>query len=515
MVQLDHPNVVKLVGVVTVGEPLLVVLEYCEKGSLKSYLENNPDVSESQKIRFCKQISLGMEHIHEKNFVHRDLAARNVLLDALMRCRIADFGLAREENDGADAYYRSRSGNLPVRWTAPEALDERKFSESTDVWAAGILFYEIYTKAGLPYDGWSNQRVWVEVSAGYRLPCPESCSKAVYDLMLACWDETPGFRPSFGKLAEQLSDLITDDVEGGYLRISDADSQGTSAQGSELYDNGGQAETRLQQVTSRVVTKDDVGQRVYVEGYNTMGTLMFYGPHQSKAGLRAGVVLDKPIGNNDGTVGGHKYFDCQSGHGVLVNVSKVSLAEPLQPEGEDFAAHYDMGNGEDEVDTTENFSDAHALYDMGQSENVIEEDDSEEPPSGFSTLDSTQLDTAQATIGTDAPALQINQMFEESALEGLTAFGFDEPDDVQMHQRESVPTHPSSTADVGRRVLVEGYGEGVLKYFGPHMTKRGLRCGVALDEAIGNNNGFIGDHAYFTCPDKCGVLVIPTKVTLL
>merc|ERR1712146_590191 len=97
----------------------------------------------------------------------------------------------------------------------------------------------------------------------------------------------------------------------------------------ELYDNGGQAETRLQQVTSRVVTKDDVGQRVYVEGYNTMGTLMFYGPHQSKAGLRAGVVLDKPIGNNDGTVGGHKYFDCQSGHGVLVNVSKVSLAGPF------------------------------------------------------------------------------------------------------------------------------------------------------------------------------------------
>lgn len=47
--------------------------------------------------------------------------------------------------------------------TAPEALEERRFSEKTDVWACGVLFYEIFTRAETPYASWSNQRVWVEV----------------------------------------------------------------------------------------------------------------------------------------------------------------------------------------------------------------------------------------------------------------------------------------------------------------------------------------------------------------
>ena len=52
------------------------------------------------------------------------------------------------------------------------------------------MFYfcvEIWTKAALPYKGFSNQKVWVEVLAGYRLPCPEGCPQNVHDTMLQCW----------------------------------------------------------------------------------------------------------------------------------------------------------------------------------------------------------------------------------------------------------------------------------------------------------------------------------------
>lgn len=69
---------------------------------------------------------------------------------------------------------------MPVRWTAPEALETRKYSVATDVWAYGILLYEIWTKGQTPYDGWSNQKVWVEVQSGYRLPMPAGCSADVY-----------------------------------------------------------------------------------------------------------------------------------------------------------------------------------------------------------------------------------------------------------------------------------------------------------------------------------------------
>ena len=54
--------------------------------------------------------------------------------------------LSDEEN-----YYQSRGGALPVRWTSVEALETRKFSQLSDVWSFGILMYEVWTKAALPY----------------------------------------------------------------------------------------------------------------------------------------------------------------------------------------------------------------------------------------------------------------------------------------------------------------------------------------------------------------------------
>ena len=200
MAQLVHPHIVELIGVVTIGNPVLVVLEFMEYGALKSYLEKN-DITRAQMLMFAGDCAAGLEHIHGKGFIHRDVAARNVLLSSEMRCKISDFGLAREMEED-DTYYRSRGGQLPVRWTAPEALDSHKFSEKTDVWSFGVLCNEIWTKAELPYKGWSNQKVWVEVSAGSRLPQPSAMSRPVYDVLLQCWHEDSHERPTFVFLHE-------------------------------------------------------------------------------------------------------------------------------------------------------------------------------------------------------------------------------------------------------------------------------------------------------------------------
>ena len=88
-----------------------------------------------------------------------------------------------------------------MRWTAIEALENRKFNEKTDVWSCGVLLYEIWTNGMLPYKGWSNQKVWVEVAAGYRLPKPDGCMDEVYKQMLQCWAEEQDGRPTFRELA--------------------------------------------------------------------------------------------------------------------------------------------------------------------------------------------------------------------------------------------------------------------------------------------------------------------------
>lgn len=73
------------------------------------------------------------------------------------------------------------------------------------------------------------------------------------------------------------------------------------------------------------ITIDDIDKRVLVEGYDSVGTLVFYGDHNSKPGKRCGIILDEAIGRNNGTIGGHKYFECEDKKGILVAPYKVKI----------------------------------------------------------------------------------------------------------------------------------------------------------------------------------------------
>lgn len=94
--QFNHPNVVQMFGVVTMGSPHMLVLELCHNGSLLGYLRRHGEGVETfQRIRFLQDIASGMHHLSGKGFVHRDLAARNVLLNAELVAKVADFGQSR------------------------------------------------------------------------------------------------------------------------------------------------------------------------------------------------------------------------------------------------------------------------------------------------------------------------------------------------------------------------------------------------------------------------------------
>ena len=201
MVQFDHPFVVRLIGVVTTEEPLLVLMEYCEHGSLKTYLQSVL-INDMMRYRLAGDCAEGMAYLASHRFVHRDLAARNVLLSSERRAKISDFGLTRETTAVAD-YYRSHGGHIPLRWTAPEAIEHRKFSQQSDAWSFGVLMHEIWTRGETPYVGMNNQQVWVEVLSGYLLPCPARCCEVAYSLMQMCWLPC-GERPLFDELCARL-----------------------------------------------------------------------------------------------------------------------------------------------------------------------------------------------------------------------------------------------------------------------------------------------------------------------
>ena len=234
MSRLSHNNIVKLIGVVTIGNPVMIVIEYCSNGSLKEYFETASPPDEMLQ-RFSMDCALGMAYLASENIVHRDLAARNVLVDSDSRCKISDYGMSRVLDD--KTYYRSFGAALPVRWTAPEALEEQIFTEKSDVWSFGVLLYEIWTNGALPYEGMSERKVWVEVVGGYRMPVPVRCSGRVGRVMAECWRESrdrPWFKDIVRSLELQHRSVPHQQIPKSRIASSSSDLEST-AQSSQSF----------------------------------------------------------------------------------------------------------------------------------------------------------------------------------------------------------------------------------------------------------------------------------------
>ncbi|XP_058238161.1 cytoplasmic tyrosine-protein kinase BMX-like isoform X2 [Hemibagrus wyckioides] len=188
MMKLRHPKLVRLYGVCTECFPIYIVTEFMSNGCLLEYLrQHGKELQPQRLLSMCLDVCEAMAYLEDQQFIHRDLAARNCLVDEDLSVKVSDFGMARYVLD--DQYTSSVGTKFPVKWSAPEVLNYTRFSSKSDVWAFGVLMWEVYSLGKQPYEHYDNTRVTERVMQGHRLYRPQLATDQIYQVMKSCWHE--------------------------------------------------------------------------------------------------------------------------------------------------------------------------------------------------------------------------------------------------------------------------------------------------------------------------------------
>eukprot|EP00730_Choanoeca_flexa_P005658 TRINITY_DN11993_c0_g1_i10.p1 TRINITY_DN11993_c0_g1~~TRINITY_DN11993_c0_g1_i10.p1 ORF type:complete len:1151 (+),score=343.28 TRINITY_DN11993_c0_g1_i10:249-3701(+) len=220
MSRISHSNLVRLVGVSVNHMPWLVVLEFMRYGDLRNLViacaEKQIKLSAAEQLHFMQSICAGMSYLASKRLVHMDLACRNCLIGSRNTLKIGDFGLTRPFDEGVNHYKLkpNMSVKLPAKWLSIEALATMTFSEASDVWAAGVVFWEIVTYGMQPYPQYKNKEMRRLLKQGYRLeqPTEHECSDKMYELMTLCWEADPRERITFQDLGPLVQALLQEEL---------------------------------------------------------------------------------------------------------------------------------------------------------------------------------------------------------------------------------------------------------------------------------------------------------------
>ncbi|KAF8083838.1 hypothetical protein N665_0749s0002 [Sinapis alba] len=164
----DHPNIIRLLQVLQEKDLLIMILEYCDGGTLSSYIKRHGRVEERIARRFMKQIGAGLEIIHDNHIIHRDLKPENILLagsgdESVLK--IADFSLSRKLLPGK--YLETVCGS-PF-YMAPEVLQFQRYNEKADMWSVGAILFELL-HGYPPFSGRNNVQVLRNIKSSLSLP---------------------------------------------------------------------------------------------------------------------------------------------------------------------------------------------------------------------------------------------------------------------------------------------------------------------------------------------------------
>ncbi|XP_075374103.1 LIM domain kinase 1 isoform X4 [Mycteria americana] len=217
---LEHPNVLKFIGVLYKEKRLNFITEYIKGGTLRGLIKNmDSHYPWSQRVSFAKDIAAGMAYLHSMNIIHRDLNSHNCLVRENKSVVVADFGLARLMVDEKNQPEHLKNLKKPDRkkrytvvgnpyWMAPEMINGRSYDEKVDIFSFGIVLCEIIGRVSADPDYLPRTTDFgLNVRGFLDRYCPPACPPSFFPIAVCCCDLDPEKRPSFSKLEQWLEAL--------------------------------------------------------------------------------------------------------------------------------------------------------------------------------------------------------------------------------------------------------------------------------------------------------------------
>ena len=205
LARLKHMHIVQLLGVVDEDMDFFLVLELCEGGSLRSYLDkqNNNRLPLGQLLDWMEQAALPIQYLNKNKIVHKDIKAANYLITKGNILKLSDFGLAKN----VDKTQSNATSRGTWAWMAPELLKDGMLSITFDIYAYAVTVWELVTTQ-VPWHDKEYQWIVYRVCRDKKRPkIPSDCPKEVQALMHHCWNQDRHRRPHIDQVVTTVKKL--------------------------------------------------------------------------------------------------------------------------------------------------------------------------------------------------------------------------------------------------------------------------------------------------------------------
>ena len=194
---LEHPNIVKLLDGFEYEEKFYLLLEYCENKDLSYILKKRKKLKEIEVIYYITNLIKAIKYLHKKRIVHRDIKTANIFLTDKLEVKLGDFGITKQIFDGK--LYKI-DGTL--YYLSPEIFEYNGYSFEVDIWAIGIIIYQLIL-GELPFYGNDKNETREKImNLNYVFPENAIISNAAKDLIKQILVKDPNERPTLDEILQ-------------------------------------------------------------------------------------------------------------------------------------------------------------------------------------------------------------------------------------------------------------------------------------------------------------------------